>query len=385
MHRDEKCRYLYIDNLRLLMIILVVLVHLAVTYSGIGKWPFMDAKELDTVGTVFFALFQTFTQGYFMGFMFLISGYFVAASYNKKGCGRFLGSRFIRLGLPALLFMLVISPFISYVILGSTWDRPEFLTYYSDYITSLKVLSSTGPLWFAVALLIFNLGYCVIRIITGGRFRESEKVTKVRPMPGDWCVILLGIVISITTFLIRLVQPVDSSIMNMQICFFAQYIIMFVIGVRAGRYDWFSQISMKRGKKWLIIAFVPCVIVWLIVMLTGGALEGNLDIYKGGMNWQSAAYATWESFVCVSMSVGLIGVFRARHNSQSRLIKAMSDSSFSVYVFHALVIIMVSLLIRDFEMYPILKFAVAAIIGVPLTFLVSHFIFRRVPGLKKIL
>ncbi len=70
---NSKPRYLYIDNLRLVMIILVVLLHLGVTYSGIGSWYLTDVKELDTLCYVVFGLFQSYTQAYFMGFLFLIS------------------------------------------------------------------------------------------------------------------------------------------------------------------------------------------------------------------------------------------------------------------------------------------------------------------------
>jgi peptidoglycan/LPS O-acetylase OafA/YrhL len=35
---NEKGRLLYVDNLRLLIIVFVVMHHLAVTYSGFGSW-----------------------------------------------------------------------------------------------------------------------------------------------------------------------------------------------------------------------------------------------------------------------------------------------------------------------------------------------------------
>lgn len=130
---NARTRYLYIDNLRLFMIILVVAVHLSVTYSGIGSWYLMDVGELDTVCIVVFGLFQSFTQAYFMGFLFLISGYFVVRAYDKKGPVKFILDRFVRLGIPTLIYMLVIQPLNSYVLLGYQWDRPVFIKYYANY------------------------------------------------------------------------------------------------------------------------------------------------------------------------------------------------------------------------------------------------------------
>ncbi len=44
----------WIDNLRILVIILVVILHAAVTYSGIGGWYFKENGQVDTASTLFF-------------------------------------------------------------------------------------------------------------------------------------------------------------------------------------------------------------------------------------------------------------------------------------------------------------------------------------------
>jgi surface polysaccharide O-acyltransferase-like enzyme len=362
------------------MIVFVVFMHLAVTYSGIGGWYIKDTQELDAICTVFFGLFQSFTQAYFMGFLFLISGYFVVKSYDKKGWKIFLLDRFIRLGIPTLIYMLIISPFINYVLLGWMWDRPTFLAYYFKYLYTFSFIESSGPLWFAFALLIFNLVYCFIRLV-----KINKKMKKMERTFCDRWVLIVGILIAICAFLIRLIQPIDTNILNMQLCFFAQYIILFIIGVKAGRYDWFSNISYQRGKKWLFIALIPGIIIWVVLMITGGALDGGFDLYKGGMTWQSGAYALWESFISVSMSMGLIGIFHEKYNNQTKKVKLLSDNSFSVYIFHAPIIITVSLLIYNVQMYPLLKFIVATVVSIPICFLLSHFVFRRIPFLKRVL
>lgn len=377
---NTKTRYLYIDNLRLLMIILVVLMHYSVTYSGIGSWYLMDVGELDTVCTVVFGVFQSFTQAYFMGFLFLISGYFVAKSYDKKGAVKFIFDRFVRLGIPTLFYMLFITPFNVYVLLGYRGDKPMFLRNYADYVLSFRFLEGSGPLWFAFALLIFNGIYVLIRLLTKG-----PKIVDQKKLPGMTEVLLLIVLISVVAFLIRLVQPIDTSILNMQLCFFSQYIILFIVGVKAGRYDWFSQISYRTGRRFLLAALIPGVIFWAILMVTGGALDGGFSKYKGGLYWQSAAYAIWESFTAVAMSIGLIGVFREKYNRQTRLIKVLSDNSFGVYMFHSAIIISVSLLLLPLKIYPLIKFLIAAVIGLPLCFLASNYIFRKIPLLKKIL
>ncbi|AGK96843.1 hypothetical protein Clopa_1948 [Clostridium pasteurianum BC1] len=70
-----KSRMFFIDNIRLIMIIIVVLVHTSVTYSGIGGWYYIENKSVDTVSKIIFEIFNTFSQAYFMGFLFLIGAY----------------------------------------------------------------------------------------------------------------------------------------------------------------------------------------------------------------------------------------------------------------------------------------------------------------------
>lgn len=377
---NNKPRYLYIDNLRLVMIILVVMIHLSVTYSGIGDWYLKDAKELDTISYIVFGLFQSFTQAYFMGFLFLISGYFVVRSYEKKGAGKFIIDRLVRLGIPTLIYMLVIHPFNNYVLLGYAWDRPPFVQYYLNYVISFEFLGESGPLWFAFALLIFNVIYALIRLLMKDRKPKDEK-----KLPGTGEAVLLMCVIAVVAFLIRLVQPIDTSILNMQLCFFSQYVILYIVGIRAGRYDWFSKISYRAGRRWLLTALLPGILFWVILMLAGGALNGGFDLYKGGLYWQSVGYALWESFTVVAMSIGLIGVFRERYNYQTKWTKELSDNSFAVYMFHAPIIIAVTVILLPINMYPLAKCLLAAILGIPLSFLLSYYVFRRIPYLKRIL
>ena len=55
-------RLAYIDNLRWLMIVLVVLVHVCVTYSGLGSWYYKEEQTLDVASTLVFFAFEIFTH-----------------------------------------------------------------------------------------------------------------------------------------------------------------------------------------------------------------------------------------------------------------------------------------------------------------------------------
>ncbi len=380
--RSKQERLIYIDNLRILMIVFVVMIHLAVTYSGFGGWYYKEGKSLDYFSSIVFSFFQSFTQGYFMGFLFLISGYFVPGAYDKKGFSKFIKDRFIRLGIPTLIYMLIINPVIMYFILQSDFfGSSNMFADYIHYITSFNFLGWSGPLWFAFALLIFNVVYAFVRRF---QHKNNKEKSRVKDFPKFKKLIYLIIIIAFTAFIIRTRRPIGTSFLNMQLCYFAQYIILFIIGLKSYRNNWFSEIKYKTGVKWILFSLTVGFVLWAVIMLASGASEGNQDI-NGGLHWQSAAYALWESFVSVGMSVGIIALFKEKYNKQNKLVKALSDSSFAVYMFHAPIIITITLLFKPVLLPPLVKFIIMCIVSIPICFILSHFIFKRIPLLKKVI
>src|SRR5438309_10130180 len=103
--RESIHRLFYIDNLRWVMIMLVLSMHAAVTYSHLGSWYFMEDTKVSFPETFTFATYQVFLQSFFMGFLFFIAGYFVPKAYDTKGAIKFLKDRAFRLGLPLLFFV----------------------------------------------------------------------------------------------------------------------------------------------------------------------------------------------------------------------------------------------------------------------------------------
>jgi hypothetical protein len=278
--------------------------------------------------------------------------------------------------------MLIINPVINYFILNSDFfGSSNIFTDYVHYITSLNFLGWSGPLWFAFALLIFDIVYAFIRRY---KHKNNQEKTKVNDFPRFRKLIYLIGIIAFTAFMIRTRQRIGTNYFNMQLCYFAQYVILFIIGVKAYRNNWFSSIKYKVGIKWITCSLTAGFVLWAVIMLASGASEGNQDI-NGGLHWQSAAYALWESFVAVGMSVGLIALFKEKYNKQNRLVKTLSDSSFAVYMFHAPIIITITLLFKPVLLPPLVKFIIMCIVSIPICFILSFFIFKRIPLLKKVI
>jgi len=372
----------FVDNLRWIMIVLVVSMHAAVTYSHLGSWYFMEEPKPGLPVLVIFATYQSFLQAFFMGLLFLIAGYFVPPAFDRKGFWRFLRDRGVRLGVPSLIYMLFVHPSTVYWLLRDFADRsrPSLAQAYVPYLSSGRFLSGSGPMWFAVTLLLFSAVYGMVRTLARRAARREPEAA----LPTDAQVIGLAVIIGVCTFLVRIAQPMGTNVLNMQLCYFSQYILLFMAGICAGRQNWLLRIPFGFGVRWLTVALAGGSVAWgaIVFALAETHTENKLS---GGLTWQSAAFSFWESFFCVGVCLGLIVLFRQKFNRQGRAARWLSDNCFAVYVFHPPLLIAVTLAMRSLEAPKLVKFLCATVLGVAVTFLASSLVFRRIPILKRVL
>jgi glucans biosynthesis protein C len=88
-----------------------------------------------------------------MGFFFLLAGYFTPGSYDRKGSKSFLLDRLIRLGIPLLIYDLLIDPLVVYIASGL---HGSYWSFYSNYLLHERGIAN-GPVWFIAVLLLFSL------------------------------------------------------------------------------------------------------------------------------------------------------------------------------------------------------------------------------------
>jgi glucan biosynthesis protein C len=376
-------RMLFIDNLRWTMIILVISMHAADTYSPLGNWYFVDRRPLAESALLTFAAWQMYLQAFFMGLLFFIAGLFVPASFKRKGRLQFVRDRGFRLGVPVLFYMFVLGPTTEYFC-SHSWNSTEPTSFANEWVKHIRngeCLQENGPLWFCLALLIFSLAYVALRALRPG---NKDRNGDTRPPTNDQLV-AFALVMAAFTFLVRLVLPSGASFLNMHLGDFPQYVLLFSAGVMTASERWLPKFSFSSGIRWLTIVLPIGFGAWLILLRTGGAFAGNFGAYSGGWHWQSAGMNLWESFTCVAMCYGLIVMFRESFNWQGRLAKFLSDNAFSVYVFHPPIVILAARMLHGFLWPAILKFLILTCISVVVSFALSAAVFRRMPLLRNIL
>lgn len=127
---SERRTLFFIDNLRIALIMLVIAHHAGQAYGPTGDFWYFENSERASILWAFFVVNRSF----FMSLFFMISGYFLPASYDRKGARDFLNDRLRRLGVPLLVFFFIVIPAMThtyYVNFRHYGDLP-FLRYYSQ-------------------------------------------------------------------------------------------------------------------------------------------------------------------------------------------------------------------------------------------------------------
>ena len=194
---------------------------------------------------------------------------------------------------------------------------------------------------------------------------------------------MFALALAVVTSIVRIWLPAgwNFELLNLQLGFFPQYIVLFVLGLIAYRNNWFLGISEATGRLWRNITIALIVLFPVLIILGGGE---DPTLFFGGFHWQALVLALWEQFLCMAMIITLLVWFRRRFNQQGSLTKTMSASAYSVYLIHAPVIVLVALALRDISLHPLIKYPLVALIVVPLCFLLATFI-RKLPLARNIL
>ncbi|MEI7884137.1 MAG: acyltransferase family protein [Clostridia bacterium] len=374
-------RHYFVDNLRILLVILVVIAHLSITYGAEGGWYYFEHTS-DTFSNAILQFIISTVQAFVLGLFFLISGFFTPKTYQRKGAKNFIKDRLFRLGLPLLIYEALINPLLVYLnVIMVQGVKISYWDFFRQNMLPPKIIG-TGPLWFVVALLLFSFVYVLYAKIMGKN--EAEVVKS--PFPSNLAIGFFVFMITTVTFLIRIKLPIGWSLkfFHLQFPFYTQYICFFIIGIIAYKKDWLFHIPVAMGKLWLRVGIVAMLCFPLLAFL-GGALRGEALKFIGGFNWQSYAYGAWESFICFGMSIGLLSLFQRKLNKENKLSKILSSNTFSVYVIHAPIIVFLSYTLQSIIIHPLLKFALVSLIAVPLCFLISNYVILKIPFARKIL
>jgi|GEM_PF-1215465 len=280
----ERERLYYLDNLRVALTALLIAHHVGQAYGPTGgAWPIQEAARSAFLGPLF-----TIDRSFFMSLFFLISGHFVARSYDAKGGWPFVKGRLLRIGLPLLVWSLLMVP-LQIFVFGAPGGGAKAWPI------------DVGHLWFLEHLLLFSLVYALWRALRG---RRSPALPAA---PRAWAILLFALGLALLSGLVRIAYPIDRWVYLLgffRVAFadVPRDLSFFVLGLIAYRRQWLSAFSSRAGRAWLAVAAVLAALIAAYDLML-------YDLFPIGEPAWGTVYVFWESLFCCAACIGLLVLF----------------------------------------------------------------------------
>ncbi|MHA1963247.1 MAG: acyltransferase family protein [Candidatus Thorarchaeota archaeon] len=386
-------RLIFLDNLKILFVILVIFTHVMVTYSGRGSWYYIaiDNETLifDTITIIALYMIAGIAAIFLpsiMGLFFLMGGYFSPRSLERKGVSEFWKERILRLGIPILLYVVLINPIFYYLLAvqgilpwSSSLTAGSFVEYYLGNFQSLagivQFITAFSITWFLVVLLIFTAIYTIWTKIDSIKGRIPEELT----IPKFIYLLLLAIGLGFLSFVVRIPFPIEEWQLGLPIGYMIQYFMMFSVGVVAVRYGWINQMRRQHVKVWTVTIFAVVMLYFTYFFVFVG-VDADYTLFFGGLNQEALVFAMADNIICMGMIFVLIKLFYAKFNTGGVKQKFLADNSYLVYLIHPFIVIPVSLGIASWVLSPLVKLALVVPVSIILCYLITYLI--RLPFRK---
>jgi fucose 4-O-acetylase-like acetyltransferase len=367
-----------VDNLKVILIAAVIAGHAILGYSELDAWSYADVREVTLrPAGVRPACSGGAVRAARDPLLFLIAGLLTPPSLDRKGPGRFIRNRGLRLGVPFAVFALLLWPLLEYVLFRRLGEAPGLWTYFRA-----EGSLDTGVLWFVRALLIFSLGYAGwVWLRRGHEARPRLAEIKVSHL------LLLPAAVTFATFLVRLVLPFesDNKYVDLNMWEWPACAALFGLGIMASRAGWLTAVPDRLRRKSRTVTLVA---VGAAAAFAASAVVLSVagEQLWGGWHWPAFAFAAGESTLSVFGPVWLLGVAQRRLNRSFRWAgPVISRSSYGAFMLQGVVLIALAITLRPLPLPAEVKALIVAAGGIAGSFALAWLLISRVAGVRRIL
>ena len=348
----------WMDNLRWVTVLLVLLYHVFYFYNNKGVFGgiggFGDGPQYQDV--IMYILYP-----WFMPLLFLLAGVSARYALEKHSGKEWFRSRTRKLLVPGTIGLLVFHWMVGYfnTAVAARSGALDGMPGVAKYI--MWAFSGTGPLWFIQDLWLFSLLLLLIRKLDP-RNRFYEGCGKMGIVP----VILLGLLFWLgEQTLIREPRPESlDGLYNLYKPLF--YLIPFLLGYFVFAHD---AVQEKLAKAW--VPLMGCAVVAGIVLVaTTFGQDNTTPQYLG-----SPLNCLYGWLMCLAM----MAWFKARFDRTGSFAGYMTRSSYGLYIVHYLVIASLGYMMKTYtQLPPVAMYVILAVAVFTLSPLLYEVI-RRIP------
>jgi hypothetical protein len=375
-------RKTYLDNLKVLLIAVIIAIHGVLGYVGSDQyWSYADVQEtsLHPVTEVVLAVVSAPFALFMIALLFLIAGLLTPASFRRKGVRRFVVDRLMRLGIPFALFTFVVWPALMYGLYHPFGAAPG--SFWEEYLSDEGYID-TAHLWFLGVLLVFSLGYTGLHAVRGRRVAREQPVeaAAIRPVH----LVVLAAATAAATFVVRLVFPYGSeSVTDLNLWEWPGCLALFGLGVVASARGWLTEMPRRLHGVCRTVTLAAAVAAAGLLFF---AFQAEVtEQMPGGLTWPALAFVIVESTLTVFGSVWLFGAAQRHLARPVRGGDMLGRGAYGAFLLQGFVLIGLAAALRPLELPAELKAILVAAGGVVGSFALAWLLVSRVRWLARII
>jgi hypothetical protein len=371
-------RLLHIDNLKVVLIALIIVLHAVLGYVGLVEaWTYSEMRETTLHPVVEMALLVVLSPfGFFLiALLFLVAGLLTPGSYDRKGGRRFVVDRLLRLGVPFVVYVFLVQPTLVYAVAHPFGNATA--SWWEEYLGAEGQID-TGPLWFVGVLLVYSLAYAGWR-----RFRGPG--TRPAPPPDLRTLAVLAVVVAPASFVVRLAYPYggESGVTDLNLWEWPACIAVFTLGIRAARCDWVHAVPADLVRVSRLLTAVAVVAMTALLYVTGA--RDTVDAMLGGWSWYAVAFACIEAVLVVFGPVWLLDVSRRRLEVRLPWGEQLGRSAYGAFMLQTVFLLGLAVALRPASLPAEVKAVLVAAGAVTASFGAAWLLIGRVRGMSRIL
>ena len=358
-------RYKYMDSLRAILMIGGVFYHAALVYRVGASWIVRDPSEM-----YIFNYFTEFLSSFRMSTFFFVAGFFCCMTFMKRDLDENLRLRLLAFLMPFISVAVTLLPIQYYLKLKNEGVNLDLTQFISSFVEKGAYVSH---LWFLINLVVY---YILVWIFLKYLSSPCSKIiNNIREMliSSDYKILknkaFISIVLAMYCFQLAYILskiPIPNGISLPSI---VKYFPFFIFG-------YFSFKDPDFFKKLLKINFLDIIFLVIIFFM-------KININETGILGKVVGLIF---FYHCALLVGMLVVstFKKFFNSGGKIVASISDSAYTIYLFHQVIIVSISMLLLEYKITDnhLLKYSAVVFITIIFTCAIHRFLILRFSFLR---
>ena len=397
-------RVVFLDNLRYLFVIGVVIQHATMAYMPSTWWPVADEPSL------LVSAFTGFFDGFLMPSLFFIAGFFAVPSIMNKPVLQFIKGKLRRLGIPWLACTLFIGPVLPLIYHYTRNDMTLAASYGHTWLALMKnalsfdigLLPSMTQvmendlfyqryMWFISLLLLFFLIFSLFYSLGKKWFKPVDASLNTAEPSILSTIKTVSTVVLLTffgsTLLIGIMFAMSPCVSNPESWFTLVNVIQFrvsriflhaayfILGIRTYKKRWLENGKLPGHQRTWALSFLFAVVAYyasFFLMMT--RVDSGAEKLYGLLYWFCLNFFTITT-LGLTLSMGYHYL-----NNPNRFNSFMANHSYNLYLTHYLFVIVFQLLLVSIPgISSLMKFMFVPLLAICCGLLVSRYMIKPHP------